>query len=49
MKTKLIILVIVAAAMVSFTVVNQSIQRGQTAKSSHSGSSKYMSDKDQFN
>jgi preprotein translocase subunit SecG len=49
MKTKLIILVIVAAIMVSFTVVNQSKQRGEMAKSSHSGSSKYMSDKNQFN
>jgi hypothetical protein len=49
MKSKLIILVIVAAIMVSFTVANQSKQRGETAKSSHSGGSKYLSDKDQFN
>jgi hypothetical protein len=49
MKTKLAILVIVAAVMVSFTVVNQSKQRAVVTKAAHSGSSKYLTDKDQFN
>lgn len=53
MKTKLAILVIVAAAMVSFTVINQSkgsaSEKAKTAASSQTGGSKYLSDKGQFN
>jgi hypothetical protein len=49
MKTKLMILVIVAAAMVSFTVVSQSKHQEGKAKSAHTGGSKYLTDKGQFN
>jgi hypothetical protein len=49
MKTKVIILVVVAAIMVSFTVVNQSKKQTVNSKSVSSTNGRYMDDKNQFN